>query len=146
MWATELGMNWPPLLFIYFFSHLLPNQQCTIFLSNEYCWQEIRKKEQSKVRCEVLKKVCPALSPGLSLIFLCYRCSVSGASVYAHRASALTLALMLVLMLERNTLISIASFTPSVSISINASIKNQMGSGLIQKCQCWHLVWTRLKT
>ena len=40
--------------------------------------------------------------------------------VYSHRASVLTLALML----GRNTLISIAPLT--------SSVKNQMGSGLIQ--------------
>ena len=38
----------------------------------------------------------------------------------------------LALTLERNTLVSIASLAPSVSISIHTIIKFQMGSGPIQ--------------
>ena len=48
----------------------------------------------------------------------------------------LTLALTLVLMPERNTLVSTALFTPSDSISINTSIKIHLGSGLTQERQC----------
>ena len=55
--------------------------------------------------------------------------------VYSHRIWAATLVLTLAWALERNTLISIAPFTLSVSISINTSIKNQIGSGPIQKRQ-----------
>ena len=53
--------------------------------------------------------------------------------VYSPRAlaSALTLALML----QRNTMVSIAPFTPNVIISVNTSIKIQMGSGPIQNCK-----------
>ena len=65
--------------------------------------------------------------------------SIEYLRVYSHRESAmalsLTLALTLVLTLGRNTLVSIAPFTPDISIRINISIKNQMGSGLIQKQQ-----------
>ena len=63
--------------------------------------------------------------------------SIEYLRVYSHRESAmalaLTLALTLVLTLGRNTLVSIVPFTPAISIRINISIKNQMGSGLIQK-------------
>ena len=45
------------------------------------------------------------------------------------------LRLTLALTLERNTLFSIATFTPSVSINVNTRIKIQMDSGTIQKCQ-----------
>ena len=41
----------------------------------------------------------------------------------------------LLLMLGRNTLISIETLTPSIGISINPRIKNQMGSGQMQKHQ-----------
>ena len=47
------------------------------------------------------------------------------------------------------TVISIKAFTPSVNISLNTSVRNKIGSGLIEKRKRWHqswrLVWTRLK-
>ena len=49
--------------------------------------------------------------------------------------SALAVPLILALTLDWNTLVSIASFTPSSSISINTSIKIQTGSGPIKKRQ-----------
>ena len=51
--------------------------------------------------------------------------------VHSHRALPLILALILVLTLERNVLISIAQFIQSV----NTSFKIQMGYGPIQKLQ-----------
>ena len=56
--------------------------------------------------------------------------------VHSHRASALTLMLTLPLTLGRNALIPIAPFTRSISISVNNSVKNQMGSKPVQKRQC----------
>ena len=53
---------------------------------------------------------------------------------YSHRTSALTFVLTLPMTLRRNALIPIAPFTPS--ISIDTSVKNQMGSKLVQKRQC----------
>ena len=53
---------------------------------------------------------------------------------YSHRASALTLALMLE-MHEKNALVSIVPFTPNISININSSIKIQMGPGSIHNRQ-----------
>ena len=53
--------------------------------------------------------------------------------VYSHRESALTITVILSLILDRNTLISIAPFTPGISISVNTNVKNQMGSGPVQK-------------
>ena len=38
---------------------------------------------------------------------------------HPHRISALTLTLMLALILEKNMLVSIASFTPIINISVN---------------------------
>ena len=52
---------------------------------------------------------------------------------------------MLPLTPENNALVLIASFTPSINVSINTSIKIQIGSGLIQKHQRWRSVWTWLK-
>ena len=61
---------------------------------------------------------------------------------------SLELALTLSLTLERKILVSIASFTRVVSISVNTKI--QIGSGPIQMCQRWHqrlrLEWTRNKS
>ena len=45
------------------------------------------------------------------------------------------LRLTLALTLERNTLFSIATFTPSVSINVNTRINIKMDSGTIQKLQ-----------
>ena len=50
----------------------------------------------------------------------------------SHRTSALTLELTLASTLKRNTLISITPLTKSVSISVNASVKDQIGPELIQ--------------
>ena len=55
----------------------------------------------------------------------------------------LTVALTLALTLDRNTLVSIASFTPCISFSINTSVKSQIGYGPFQKSQSWGSVWTR---
>ena len=60
---------------------------------------------------------------------------------YSHPTSVLTLALAL----KRNTLVSIASFTPSVSINVTTSIQIQMGPGLIQQRQRLCSVWTQFK-
>ena len=64
-----------------------------------------------------------------------------GVRGYSRRASVLTLAL-----LGRNTLASITTFTLSISVNINTSVKNQMCSGPIQKHQCWSSIWTQLKS
>ena len=48
--------------------------------------------------------------------------------IHSHRASAFTLALMIALTLERNTLVSIA---PSISMNVNTDIEIQLGSGPI---------------
>ena len=50
-------------------------------------------------------------------------------------SAALTFALTLALTLERNTLVSIAPSTPSISININTSVKIELPSGPIQKRQ-----------
>ena len=50
--------------------------------------------------------------------------------------SALALSLILALTLNWNPLVSIASFSPSSSISINTGNKIQMDSGPIEKRQC----------
>ena len=64
--------------------------------------------------------------------------------IYLRAYSQRALASTLVMTLERNTLVSIASFTPSVSVSVNTGVKIQMDSGMIQKRQRWRSVWTRL--
>ena len=56
-----------------------------------------------------------------------------------------TLALTLALMLERNALVSIASFAPSISIGLYTRVKIEMDSALIQRRQRWRSVWTRFK-
>ena len=61
--------------------------------------------------------------------------STMSLTMYSHQASALSLTLTLPLMFDRNTLMPIAPFTPSISISVNTNIENQMGSGPIQKRQ-----------
>ena len=62
---------------------------------------------------------------------------------YSHQASTLTLAITSALTFEMNALVSITTFTPTVSINI--SVKIQMGSWLIQKRQSCGSVWTRPK-
>ena len=65
-----------------------------------------------------------------------------GFRAYSHRTSEFTLTSMLALTFERNTLVSIAPFTPSVSV--NNGVKIQLGSAPSQKRYRWRAVWTRL--
>ena len=56
---------------------------------------------------------------------------------YSHRVSALTFALVIALTLKRSILVSIALFTPNISVSVKTNVQIQMGSWPIQKRQCW---------
>ena len=51
---------------------------------------------------------------------------------YSHRASALTLWLTFAVTLGKNTLLSIATITSSVSVNVNRSAKNQVGFILVE--------------
>ena len=46
---------------------------------------------------------------------------------YSHRVSALTFALMIALTLKRSILVSIALFTPNISVSVKTNVKIENG-------------------
>ena len=81
-------------------------------------------------------EVCRLILPAAVYLIFYIALHPNRVRVYSHRTPALTLAPTLASALGMNTLGSIAPITPSISFSLNASGKNQMGSGSIQKCQC----------
>ena len=110
----------------------------TSFSDGKYCLFLWRLEEPNNTNWnrDIDGLKAAACSPFTSIVRLFYcRIIIIFSSLrvfYSRRTSALMQTLRLALTLLKNTLISVATFTPSINTSFNTSVKMRMGYGLIQ--------------